>query len=283
MDSHAYLKRIGYAGSPGANLETLEALVWAHLQSVPFENFDVHLGREVKLDAESLYSKIVRRKRGGFCYELNGLFALLLRDLGFQVDLLSARVYRQGKSGQQFDHLALRVHIGGREYLVDVGYGDASTRPLEIKAGATREDRGNQYRLHESARGMLYEMEMADGYTKGYELELESRVINDFHAMCRYHQSSARSWFTSARICILHTPAGTCSLIEGVLKETGKRQEKRSHPGEILTLLRDRFELDLPRMPENKANTLSQRAQLQALAWEARAKRVWSFAGRLAA
>lgn len=283
MDSRAYLKRIGYSGSLDANLETLEALVWAHLQRVPFENFDVHLGREIKLDAESLFSKIVRRKRGGYCYELNGLFALLLRDLGFQVDLLSARVYRQGKSGQQFDHMALRVHIDGRQYLADVGFGDASIRPIEIKAGATREDRGNQIRLHESARGMLYEMEMAGGFVKGYELELESRAVSDFQSMSRYHQTSVRSWFTGARICILHTDTGTRSLIEGVLKVSGQGQKKLSHPGAILNLLRDRFELDLPRMPENKANTLSLRAQQRALAWEARAKRVWSFAGRLAA
>jgi N-hydroxyarylamine O-acetyltransferase len=103
MDQRAYLERIGYAGSLEANLANLEALAWAHLTSVPFENFDVHLGRAIKLDVDTLTTKIVKRKRGGFCYELNGLFALLLRDLGYRVDLLSARVFRHGKSGQKFD------------------------------------------------------------------------------------------------------------------------------------------------------------------------------------
>ena len=152
MDRRAYLDRIGYSGPLEANLSNLEALAWAHLVTVPFENFDVHLGRAIKLDAEALTTKIIKRRRGGFCYELNGLFALLLRDLGYRVDLLSARVFRHGKSGQDFDHLALRVWIGTRSYLVDVGFGDGSTLPVEFARGATRSDRGNRSRLHNYVR-----------------------------------------------------------------------------------------------------------------------------------
>lgn len=283
MDSGAYLQRIGYGDSTEATLQNLEALTMAHLQNVPFENFDVHLGRKIKLDADSLWDKIVWRNRGGFCYELNILFALLLRDLGYRVDFLSARVYRQGRSGQDFDHLALRVHVGSRQYLVDVGFGDASTLPIELATGAVKIDRGNTFRLHESARGILFEMEDDQGYVKGYELYLESRQVRDFLSMCEYHQTSARSWFTTSRICVLHTPAGIRSLIEGEFKETGHARAQVKDPGEMLRMLRDQFDLDLPRMPENKAQTFSLRTQVQALVWESRARRVWSFAERLAA
>lgn len=283
MDQRAYLERISYAGSLEANLANLEALAWAHLTSVPFENFDVHLGRAIKLDVDALTTKIVKRKRGGFCYELNGLFAVLLRDLGYRVDLLSARVFRHGKSGQKFDHMALRVWIGKRSYLVDVGFGDGSTLPVELASGARRDDRGNQSRLEESSDGLVYEMEKSDGFMKGYELSLEPRDMKDFYHMSRFHQTSARSWFTRARICIVHTESGTRSLIEGRLKETGRASLSVSHPGQMLTLLREQFALDLPRMPDNKCNTLSLRAQRQLLAWESRARRVWSIAERLAA
>jgi N-hydroxyarylamine O-acetyltransferase len=283
MDAHAYLQRIGYVDSLQADLKSLEAIAKAHLQSVPFENFDVHLGRRIRLDEESLSTKIVRRRRGGFCYELNGLFALLLRELGYEVDLLSARVFRQGKSGQDFDHMALRVTTGTRCYLVDIGFGAGSCLPIELKAGASREDRGNLYRLHKSSRGLLFEMEAANGDVKGYELALESRDLMDFQEMCHFHQTSARSAFTSARMCVLHTATGTRSLIEGEYEVTGECGVQVSDPGEQLTLLREAFLLDLPRMPKSKADTLSQRAQLRAIAWENRARQVWSMAGRLAA
>ena len=82
----------------------------AHLLAVPFENLDIHLGRPISLDQDALFGKIVTRRRGGFCYELNGLFALLLRELGFEVTLLSAGVARaDGGFGPEFDHLTLLV------------------------------------------------------------------------------------------------------------------------------------------------------------------------------
>src|SRR5437764_12252268 len=92
VDIQRYLERINYHGSLEPTLQTLQALHEAHLLAVPFENLDIHLGRKILLDEESLWKKIVEQGRGGFCYELNGLFAWLLRALGFQVDLLSAGV-----------------------------------------------------------------------------------------------------------------------------------------------------------------------------------------------
>src|SRR5437762_14222540 len=94
MHVGAYLQRINYRGSPEPNAQTLRELHRAHMLTVPFENLDIHLGRPITLGQAALFDKIVTRRRGGFCYELNGLFAALLRALGFDVTMLSARVAR---------------------------------------------------------------------------------------------------------------------------------------------------------------------------------------------
>jgi N-hydroxyarylamine O-acetyltransferase len=285
MKATRYLDRIHYRGEISVDASCLEALTRAHLGAVPFENFDIHLGRPIRLDTPSLFHKIVDRRRGGFCYELNGLFAWLLRELGFDVELLSARVYRKGKSGQDFDHMALRVNIDDKSYLVDVGFGDGSPLPLELSAGASRKDNQNQYRLHASARGLLFEMEAPSGLVKGYELSLAARDTQDFAAMCQFHQTSVHSWFTQARICVIHTEHGSSSLIEGVLKTHGREKTSRElGVGETLEILRSQFGIDLPRMPGNKGNTFALRAQKSAFAWQSRARKAWElssvFAGR---
>ena len=92
MDIRDYLKRIHYQGSLEPTLQTLQALHEAHLLTVPFENLSIHYGQPIILQEDLLFNKIVRKHRGGFCYELNGLFAWLLQQLGFQVTLLSAEV-----------------------------------------------------------------------------------------------------------------------------------------------------------------------------------------------
>ena len=109
----AYLERIGYSGSTEPSAETLRALHRAHMLAVPFENLDIHLGRKIVCDESRFLHKIVNERRGGFCYELNGAFAALLRGLGFQVTLLSARVACADgiTSGPEFDHLTLLVHL----------------------------------------------------------------------------------------------------------------------------------------------------------------------------
>src|SRR5882762_11252525 len=96
MDIKAYLQRINYLGSLVPTAQTLRELQVAHLQTVPFENLSIHSAEPIILDDDALFEKIVVRRRGGFCYELNGLFAALLRDLGFEVKMLSAQVAKAG-------------------------------------------------------------------------------------------------------------------------------------------------------------------------------------------
>src|ERR1017187_10297680 len=126
----AYLERIGYSGSTEPSAETLRALQRAHMLAVPFENLDIHLGRPIVCDEDRFLHKIINERRGGFCYELNGAFAALLRALGFKVTLLSARVAgSDGSASPEFDHLTLRVDLD-EPWLADVGFGDSFIEPL---------------------------------------------------------------------------------------------------------------------------------------------------------
>src|SRR5215469_14198552 len=149
----AYLQRIG-AERPAVLDETaLASLHRAHLMTVPFENLSIHLGETISLADGDLISKIVTRRRGGFCYELNGAFALLLQALGADVVRVAARVYGDGRLGPPFDHLALVVRLpaGDDEWLADVGFGSHSTYPLRYESRHEQRDPGGVFVLADAA------------------------------------------------------------------------------------------------------------------------------------
>ena len=147
MDVQAYLNRINYDGTVAPTAETLRQLHLAHLLSVPFENLSIHAGEQIVLEDEALFRKIVSRRRGGFCYELNGLFAALLRALGFEVAMLSAQVANDdGGFSRDFDHMTLMV-TSEQRWLVDVGFGDSFIEPLSLDRREAREQRNRAYRI----------------------------------------------------------------------------------------------------------------------------------------
>ena len=111
MNIAGYQERLNYQGDYGADIATLRALHRAHMLTIPFENLNIMLKRPIVLDEQALYHKIIDCRRGGFCYELNGLFAALLREIGFQVDFLSARVWIGEGFSREFHHLAFLVHL----------------------------------------------------------------------------------------------------------------------------------------------------------------------------
>jgi N-hydroxyarylamine O-acetyltransferase len=126
-----YLQRIGYAGSLQPTAATLAELQRAHMLAVPFENLDIHLGRRLVLDRETNYTKIVERGRGGWCFELNGLFSWLLEQLGFQVTLLGSNVHGTDWVSQDLAHMLLRVDLE-QTLIVDVGFGEGRFAPLPL-------------------------------------------------------------------------------------------------------------------------------------------------------
>src|SRR5437879_11823761 len=130
LNIEAYFERINYHGSTAPSAGTLRALQVAHLLTVPFENLSIHAKEPIVLEDEALYTKIVERRRGGFCYEANGLFAALLREIGFDVTMLSAEVaHAEGGFSHPVDHMTLMVKLAQR-WLVDVGFGDSFLEPL---------------------------------------------------------------------------------------------------------------------------------------------------------
>ena len=162
MNVPAYLDRIRYQGSLTPNAESLRSLHRSHMFAVPFENLDISLGRNIICDENRFLHKIVEEKRGGFCYEMNGAFAALLRALGFKVTLLSARVSNaDGSEGPEFDHLALRVDLD-EPWLADVGFGDSFIEPLALEPDLDQEQFGKRYRLISTGGGLCLESN-ADG------------------------------------------------------------------------------------------------------------------------
>ncbi len=206
----AYLARIGL--DPGVRHD-LDALHLAHLRTVPFENLDIHLGRPIRIDLCSVYHKVVGARRGGYCYELNSLFAALLAHLGHPVDLLSARVARDdGTFGPEFDHLAMRVISGGEPYLADVGFGDAFLVPLPLRDATTRTEPGKTLRLTYGAGRWTYLEDRGQGFDAQYAFTPRARRVSDFAAMNHWQQTSPDSHFTQNRIISIASPDGRASI-----------------------------------------------------------------------
>jgi N-hydroxyarylamine O-acetyltransferase len=248
-DPRAYLERIAYthAAAPATqapSLPLLAALHEAHLLAVPFENLSIHYGQPIILDEAALYDKIVRRRRGGFCYELNGLFAWLLRRLGYTVDLLSAEVAETDGFSAPFDHLTLRVRdldgSDGADWLADVGFGDSFRRPLRMLPGLAQDGAdGYDYRLRELSPWLMLERrdaappastldDLDAGWEPQYRFTLRPHPLSDFVERCDYQQTSPQSHFTQRRICSLALPDGRISLSDLRLITTiqGQREER---------------------------------------------------------
>ncbi|MCI0391825.1 MAG: arylamine N-acetyltransferase [Acidobacteria bacterium] len=247
MNIAAYLDRINYHGPLAPTAETLRELQLSHLLTVPFENLSIHARQPIVLDDNALFEKIVKRRRGGFCYEANGLFAALLRALGFDVTMLSAGVANvEGEFGPDFDHLALMVTIDER-WLVDVGFGDSFREPLLIDKRDEQWQGERAYRIESDGRYLILmpRDDVADGEWKAqYRFTLQPYEYSDYEEMCRYHQTSPQSHFTRGRICSRATPDGRVTLCEMylIITRNGERQERSlANEEEYAAMLREHF------------------------------------------
>lgn len=212
MDIKAYLDRINYHGPVTVSPENLRALQLAHLYAVPFENLSIHAGEPIVLEERALFAKIVDQRRGGFCYECNGLFAELLRALGFQVDMLAAGVARpEGGFGQEFDHMTLMVTLADR-WLVDVGFGDSFLEPLLLDARTDQTQGTESFRLVDDDRRLIL-MRRTDGnWVPQYRFTLQPRGLSEYEVGSRFHQTSPESPFTKGLICSRPTENGRITL-----------------------------------------------------------------------
>jgi N-hydroxyarylamine O-acetyltransferase len=233
LKPQAYLDRISYTGPTAPTAETLRALHRAHMLTVPFENLDISLGRTIVCDESSFLRKIIERHRGGFCYELNGAFAWLLRELGFKVTLLSARVPRaDGSASPEFDHLTLRVDLGADiedPWLADVGFGDLFLEPIQLKPEIEQRQGRRAFRIKARADELQLEMlEPSGEWRQEYSFTLQPLQLADFAGMCHFHQTSPQSHFTQNRICSMATPDGRVTLSNDklIVTQNEEREER---------------------------------------------------------
>jgi N-hydroxyarylamine O-acetyltransferase len=244
----AYLDRIRFRGPVRPDLPTLRALHRAHQHTVPFENLDVQLRRPVVLDIEANFDKIVARRRGGWCYEMNGVMGWALREIGFDVTRLSAGVMRErfGDS-RNGNHLCLMVKLD-QPWLVDVGFGGSLAEPLPMQA-TEREDRPYQLRMTEAP----------DGYWRFSEVAHSDPFSFDFRAApadeallaerCRYLQSDAASPFVQNLVVQRRTADTHVSLrgrVLSVIHSSHIDKVLLDSADEFIATLRGRFDLDVP-------------------------------------
>jgi N-hydroxyarylamine O-acetyltransferase len=230
MDTEAYLERINYNGPLVPTTQSLRELQMAHLLAVPFENLSIHWEEPIVLADDALFEKVVERRRGGFCFELNGLFAALLRDLGFEVVMLSARVARgEGDYTPEFDHMTLMVLLAER-WLVDVGFGDTFREPLRLDDRSAQVQNGRAYLIApDDDYLILKERQHSAEWQAQYRFNLQPYQYPDYVERCHYHQTSPESHFRQRRICTRATPKGRLTLSELRFITTtlsGERQER---------------------------------------------------------
>ncbi|MEU2422385.1 arylamine N-acetyltransferase [Streptomyces sp. NPDC007851] len=256
-----YLRRLGAARPPRPTAAALRELHLRHLLTVPFENLSIHLGEEIALEEERLLDKVVAAGRGGFCYELNGAFAVLLTELGFGVTPLAGRVYGEaGRLGIPYDHLALRVRtVEGGEWLADVGFGAHSHYPLAFAERGEQADPGGTFRITEagpdaSGDGVPGDLDVLRNGRPEYRLEVRPRVLGDFTAGAWWHSTSPASHFTQSLVCSRVTEDGGRITLGGrtltVTAADGTREVRElGSDEEVLGVYLDRFGMVLDRVP----------------------------------
>ena len=250
MELAAYLHRICFDGSARPDLATLRAIHRAHQYAVPFENLDVLLHRPIVLDAEANYNKIVGQRRGGWCYQLNGVMGWALEQIGFDVMRMSAGVMRVRVGDAQLgNHLCLLVGLDQR-YLVDVGFGGGLVEPLPLKT-SEREDRPYRLGLTELDDGYWRFAEIAHG--AGDASSFDFRVAPADEALlarkCQFLQTDPASPFVQNLVVQRRTADTHLSLRGRVLQAThATRVDKKllNSADELVATLRERFDLDTP-------------------------------------
>ncbi len=230
MNKEEYLNRINYSGELKPNINVLRELQRIHLFNVPFENLDIHSQTPIELDIDKIHKKIVSNNRGGFCYELNGLFYELLVSLKFKVKKISARVYDKKKGySPEFDHCGIIVETDGAEFLVDVGFGEFTFEPLKIELNTVQTDPNGDFVIDKYNDEYFRVNKVVNGeLVPEYIFKKTERELLDFKEMCYYHQSNPNSHFMKKRLISLPTKNGRITISGNTLKikENDSVQEK---------------------------------------------------------
>jgi N-hydroxyarylamine O-acetyltransferase len=200
MKVDTYLDRIGFAGDPRVNFETLRRVHRLHLEAIPYENLDVQLGRELGFDSGAHFRKLIASKRGGWCYEMNGVLAQALETIGFRVTRLAGAVTRD-KNGDATigSHLALCVELD-QLYLADVGFGDGIIEPTPLSEGPFRQDQFD-YKLEKLDERWWRFHNQPHGGAPTFDFQVMEASPAQLEERCRWLQTAPESGFVQNAVC----------------------------------------------------------------------------------
>jgi arylamine N-acetyltransferase len=254
VDVAAYFDRIGYRGPADPTVETVHALVAAHNRSIPFENLDPLMGIPVvDLSAAALTDKLVHRRRGGYCYEHNGLMGYVLDELGFGVERLAGRVVWLNPDGPlpAQTHHVLSVTVPGVDgpLLVDVGFGGQTlTSPIWLEAGPVQETRHEPYRIRERGTGYQLEAEVRGEWQPLYMFDTRPQPRIDLEVGSWYVSTHPDSFFVTGVTAALVTDDARWNLRGRnlTIHRAGETEKIRfDTAAEVLDALTDRFGIDV--------------------------------------
>jgi N-hydroxyarylamine O-acetyltransferase len=250
LDLDAYCARINYTGSREVSAATLKGLHFAHAHNVPFENLDIHLGQTISLQPADLFAKIVTRKRGGYCYEVNSFFAMILQAFGFQVHGLLARVRFSMSALRPRSHQLLLVTLDNQAWIADVGFGSCCLRePVRLTPDVVNEQGPDSFRLKtETGQTYLLEAFLAGRWQDLYEFTLEPFDLVDYEPFNYWNSTSPHVRFTQQKLCTIPTPEGRIVAVDMEFKIHGRQGTQtimaKTHE-EYLELLRAHFGLEI--------------------------------------
>ena len=254
VDVAGYFDRIGHGGPAEPTVETVQALVAAHNQSIPFENLDPLLGIPVAdLSAAALFDKLVQRRRGGYCYEHNGLMGYVLEELGFGVERLAGRVVWMNPGGPlpAQTHHVLSVTVPGVDgpLLVDVGFGGQTlTSPMRLEAGPVQETRHEPYRIRERGNGYQLEAEIGGEWQPLYMFTTRAQPRIDLEVGSWYVSTHPHSFFVTGLTAAMVTDDARWNMRgRNLAIHSGGETEKIRFDtaADVLDVLTDRFGIDV--------------------------------------
>ncbi|NLD35861.1 MAG: arylamine N-acetyltransferase [Desulfatiglans sp.] len=250
LNLEKYFERINYTGGTKATEETLHDLHICHTLNVPFENLDVFYSMPPLLDEFSLYNKIVLNRRGGYCFEMNGIFSIVLKKMGFKVTDLLARVTIDGVNYTTRTHQVLLVETGNTRWLADVGFGnDGLIAPLHLDIEGGQIQFAHEYRVIKETRfgGYLLQKKGGDTFNSLYAFTLEACSPDDFVMSNHFTATFPGSFFKMMRMCTMPTREGRITLTDTHFKvvKNGDISETGLKNGEFQLLLKQHFSLDL--------------------------------------
>ncbi|MGG1071505.1 arylamine N-acetyltransferase [Priestia megaterium] len=230
MNINYYFSRFLAKKPDSPTYQSLAALQNKHMLHVPFENLDVLSQTPIIIDLERIFQKVIVNLRGGFCYELNGLFGWLLKESGYEVSYISATVKKpDGTWTIEGSHATNLVTIENQPYIVDVGFGDSVRKPMPLNGEVVRDVSGS-YRMTNVAEHMYDLQRWEDDVWKTlYRVSTLPKKLTDFTPMCEFNQTSADSPFVHKRLVTIATPTGRITLSGETLTVTdGEKKTKRN-------------------------------------------------------